>query len=163
MQISRGIVSLWFRWIEILFLSFLNEPKRAILWRYLNFGYIIKHISRKGATKNWEHFASNLQVSPFCIVYGTCKYTNWTLANKLTWRQCQARGFFYKLDLKEEKSQKLFLFSYNLQKLRGRSQTTLTRFLLFLTTYPLRWHFLWYDRWQKVGILRPLTYLVLKT
>ena len=93
-------------------IHFLKELKRAILWRYLNFGYIIKHISPKGATKNWEHFASNLQVSPYCIVYGTCKYTNWTLANKLTWRQCQARGFFSELKVSKSRKEKNLVFSY---------------------------------------------------
>ena len=33
-------------------------------------------------------------------------------------------------------------------KIRGRSQTTFTRFVLFLTTYPLRLHFLWYKSLQ---------------
>ena len=45
--------------------------------------------------------------------------------------------------------------------IRGRSQTTLTRFWLFWPPTPLCWHFLWYDCWQKVDILRPPTYLVL--
>ena len=82
-----------------------NQKGQFCEGTYLNFGYIIKHISRRGATKNWEHFASNLQVSPFCIiVYGTCKYTNWTLANKLTWRQCQARGFFSELKVSRSRN-----------------------------------------------------------
>ena len=52
-------------------------------------------------------------------------------------------------------------------KVRGCSQTTLTRFWLFLTSYPprkcqrMRWHFLWYECWQKVDIFGPPTYLVL--
>ena len=44
----------------------------------------------------------------------------------------------------------------------GRSQTTLTSFWPFLTTYPLRWHFLPYKRWQKRDIsgLPPLVNVV---
>ena len=45
--------------------------------------------------------------------------------------------------------------------LRGCSQTTITRFLLFLTAYPLCWNFLWYDCWQKVDIFGPPNYLIL--
>ena len=41
---------------------------------------------------------------------------------------------------------------------RGCSQTTLTRFWLFLT---LRWHFLPYERWPKVDIFGPPTPLLL--
>ena len=37
-------------------------------------------------------------------------------------------------------------------KLRGRSQTTFTRFGFFWPPTPLRWHFLWYKRWPKVDI-----------
>ena len=44
---------------------------------------------------------------------------------------------------------------------RDRSQTTLTRFWLFLTTYPPAWRVLWYERWQKVDIFGAPTYLVL--
>ena len=40
---------------------------------------------------------------------------------------------------------------------RGRSQTTLTSFCLFLITYPPCWHFLPYKRWQKVDIFGPTT------
>ena len=36
--------------------------------------------------------------------------------------------------------------------IRGRSQTTLTRFWLFWPPTPRRWHFLTYKRWQKVKI-----------
>ena len=41
---------------------------------------------------------------------------------------------------------------------RGRSKTTLTRFCLFRPPTPLRWHFLWYKRWQKVDIFGPPNY-----
>ena len=34
-------------------------------------------------------------------------------------------------------------------QVRGHSQTTLTRFWLFLPPTPLCWHFLWYKCWQK--------------
>ena len=44
---------------------------------------------------------------------------------------------------------------------RGRSQTTLTRFCHFWPPTPLCWQFLWYERWQKVDIFGPPTYLVL--
>ena len=36
--------------------------------------------------------------------------------------------------------------------IRGRSQTTLTRFLLFWPPTPMHWHFVWYNRWQKSEI-----------
>ena len=36
---------------------------------------------------------------------------------------------------------------------RGRSQTMLTRFWLFWSPTPLRWHFLPYKRWQKSTFL----------
>ena len=40
-------------------------------------------------------------------------------------------------------------------RLRGRSQTMLTKFWLFWPPTPLRWHFLWYKHWQKVDIFGP--------
>ena len=43
----------------------------------------------------------------------------------------------------------------------SRSQTTLTRLWLFLTTYPLRWHFLLYEHWLKKSEHFKTTYLVL--
>ena len=54
-----------------------------------------------------------------------------------------------------------YVIASRLNSLRGHSQTTLTRFWLFLTTYPLRWHFLRYECWQKVDTFGPPIYLVL--
>ena len=41
------------------------------------------------------------------------------------------------------------------RSLRGHSQTTLTRFWVFLPPTHLCWHFLWYKCWQKVDIFGP--------
>ena len=47
--------------------------------------------------------------------------------------------------------------------IREHSQTTLTGFCLFLTTYPLSWQFLPYKHWQKVNIFWLPTHLFLST
>ena len=52
------------------------------------------------------------------------------------------------------------IFFYFLFTLRGRSQTTLANFRFFWPPTLLRWHFLRDERWQKVDIFGPPTYLV---
>ena len=43
-----------------------------------------------------------------------------------------------------------FLISFNSYEIRGRSQTTFTKFGFFWPPTPLRLHFLWYESLQKV-------------
>ena len=53
-------------------------------------------------------------------------------------------------------------YFFNLKfKVRGHSQTTLTRFWLFLPPTTLHWLFLPYEHWQKVDIFGPPTPLFL--
>ena len=44
---------------------------------------------------------------------------------------------------------------------KGLFTNYVDKILAFLTTYPLRWHFLWYKCWQKVDNFGPPTYLIL--
>ena len=44
---------------------------------------------------------------------------------------------------------------------KGSFTNYVDKILAFLPTSPLRWHFLWYKRWQKVDIFGPPTYLIL--
>ena len=49
---------------------------------------------------------------------------------------------------KKRKKNLTFIAKDKMLNIRGRSQTTLTGFWPFLSTCPLRWHFLPYKRWK---------------